>query len=230
MQCLPYTSVNQRPLSRSRRVSDPRQASILSDVFPATVTDAGAIGFILSHIPANAGPILWVQDRLSRKESGCPYLPGLGLRRQILNVDLSRPADVLWAMEDGLRCKGMSAVIGEIWGDPPALSFTATKRLAMRSEQGGVPCWLIRRAASPDLSAARNRWRVASLPSSLHPDDPQAPGNPRWRVDLFRSRLSKPGEWVATYDRAADRVDFSALLRDGALAEDRREGKRRAAR
>ncbi|MEP2504919.1 MAG: hypothetical protein ABJH85_09275 [Paracoccaceae bacterium] len=198
-------------------------------MFPATATDAGVIGFILSHIPASAGPILWVQDRLSRKETGCPYLPGLGARRQILNVDLSRPADVLWAMEDGLRCKGMSAVIGEVWGDPPTLNFTATKRLAMRAEQGRVPCWLIRRAASPDLSAARNRWRVASLPSSPHPDDPHAPGNPRWRVDLFRSRLSRPGEWVATYDPAADRVDFSAFLRDGALAEDGRKGKCRAA-
>jgi len=211
-------------------MTEPDRVSILSDVFPATATDAGAVGFVLSHIAANAGPILWVQDRLSRRESGRPYLPGLGRARQILNLDLSRPADVLWAMEDGLRCKGLSAVIGEIWGDPPALGFTATKRLAMRSEQGGVACWLIRRAASPDLSAARNRWRVASLPSGPHPDDPLTPGDPRWRVELFRSRLSKPGAWVASYDRAADRIDFSALLRDGTLAEDGGKDERRAAR
>ena len=202
-----------------------QRAGTLSEVFPTTVMDAGAVRFVLTRISSRAGPILWVQDRLSRKEAGHPYLPGLSL----LRVDVTRPVDVLRAMEDGLRCKGLSAVIGEVWGNPSVLNFTATKRLAMRSETGDIPCWLIRRAASPDLSAARERWRVTSLPSALHPDDPAAPGNPRWQVELFRSRYARPGEWVACYDRAADRVDFSAPFRDGALAEGERKGKRRTA-
>lgn len=79
----------------------------------------------------------------------------------MIRVDVSRPADVLWATEEGLRCKALSCVIGEIWGDSPALTFTATKRLAMCAEAHKVPCWLIRHAASPDLSAARDRWRIA---------------------------------------------------------------------
>jgi protein ImuA len=135
----------------------------------------------------------------------------------VIMVDLSRAADVLWAMEDGLRCRALGAVIGEIWGDPSSLDFTATKRLAMRAEAADVPCWLIRRAASPDLSAARDRWRIGALPSAPHPHDLQSPGHARWSLDLFRSRRSKPGQWVATYDGAADRVHLVAASRDGAL-------------
>lgn len=202
-----------------------QKADTLSEIFPTTVMDAGAIRFVLTRISSRTGPILWVQDRLSRKETGRPYLPALSL----LCVDVTRPVDVLRAMEDGLRCKGLSAVIGEIWGNPSVLDFTATKRLAMRSEAGAIPCWLIRRAASPDVSAARERWRVTSLPSAPHLDDPAAPGDPRWGVELFRSRYARPGEWVACYDGAADRVDFSAPFRDGALAEGEGKGKRRAA-
>ena len=34
------------------------------------------------------------------------------------------------------------AVIGELWGDPAALDFTATRRLAVAAERSGVaPVW-----------------------------------------------------------------------------------------
>lgn len=189
----------------------------LSEAFPAAPADASVMGFVLSRLPRTNAPILWVQDRLSRKEAGFPALAGMGADHPLIMVDLSRAADVLWAMEDGLRCRGLGAVIGEVWGDPPTLDFTATKRLAMRAEAAGVACWLIRRAASPDLSAARDRWRIASLPSAPHSHDPQAPGAPRWALDLFRSRRTQPGQWVASYDRAADRVHLAAPVRDRTL-------------
>jgi protein ImuA len=204
-------------------------ARTLSEIFLPTAADAGALGFVLSVIPATNAPILWVQDHMSQTESGRPYMPGLRPGRSLIYLTLSRPADVLSAMEEGLRCTSLGAVIGEIWGNPPVLDFTATRRLAVRAEASGLPSWLLRRAAGPDLSAARNRWRIASLPSGAHPYDPQAPGNPRWQVELFRSRQAQPGTWVATYDRASDRVDFSAPLRDGAVAEGQGAEGRRAA-
>lgn len=197
-------------------------AATLSEVF-APAADAAAIGFVLSRLPTSSAPVpapaLWIQDRPSRLETGRPYLPGLS--RPLLTVRVSRPADALAAAEEGLRCAALAAVAVEIWGDPPALDFTATKRLALRAEASGTPCWLIRHAASPDLSAARDRWRVSSLPSDAHPDDPRAPGDPRWRVELFRSRRARPGLWTARHDRAADRVDLDAPLRDGAVAAER---------
>lgn len=189
----------------------------LAEVFPSHPSDASATAFMLSRLPRTNAPILWVQDRLSRKEAGRPSLAGIGLQHPLIMVDLSRASDVLWAMEDGLRCRALAAVVGEVWGDPPALDFTATKRLAMRAEAADVSCWLIRRAASPNLSAARDRWRIASLPSATHPHDAQSPGDPRWALDLFRSRRSRPGQWVATYERAADRLHLTAAAGDRAV-------------
>ena len=218
-------------IRRLSQVADPKEGATqtLEEVFCDTACDAAGVGFVLSHL-AQAGPVLWVQDRLSRKEAGRPYLPGLSHRGTVLRVDVSTCADALWAIEEGLRCTALGAVVGEIWGDPPALSFTATKRLAMRAELNATPCWLIRRGAAANLSAARNRWRVAAAPSVAHPHDPKAPGDPRWRVELFRSRNLKPGTWVATHDRAQDRVDLAAPVRDGALAEGEGASWHRAAR
>jgi protein ImuA len=189
----------------------------LSEIFPDTAQDAAAVGYMLSRLPKTDAPVLWVQDRLSRRESGRPYLAGVGTRHPIIMVDLSRATDVLWAMEDGLRCRALGAVIGEVWGDPPVLDFTATKRLAMRSEAAKVPCWLIRRAAASNLSAARDRWRIGSRPSALNPHDNQAPGAARWSLDLFRSRRLKPGTWMAEYDRTADRISHVATSEHGTL-------------
>ena len=76
------------------------------------------------------------------------YLAGLPEGTEILHLEVSRPLDALWAMEEGLRCPSLGAVIGEIWGDPAVLDFTATKRLALRAEAHRVPAWIIRRAAT----------------------------------------------------------------------------------
>jgi protein ImuA len=199
-------------------------------MFPAPGAEAAAAGFVLAQIGKDAKPVLWIQDRLAQRETGQPCLAGLGLRGPLLLMSLSRPADVMAAVEEGLRCKALAAVVAEIRGDHPAVNFTTMKRLALRTEMAGVPCWLIRQAATADLSAARNRWRIATLPSVANPDDPRAPGDPRWRLDLFRSRDGRPGEWVARHERAADRLDLVAAVPDGAVAEDAREAGQRAAR
>jgi protein ImuA len=222
-------------LTLKKRVSRPanpwvQQKPVLSEAFITTATDAGAVGFILGRLKDRVAPVLWVQDYLSQKESGRPYLPGVMAKHPIIRVTVSRPLDVLWAMEEGLRCKTLASVIGEVWGDPKALNFTATKRLALRSEAAQTPCWLLRRSGSADLSAARERWRISSLPSAPHPDDAQAPGTPRWKAELFRSRSAALGPWVAHYDPSADRVDLSTPFRDGALGEGDGAGRRKTAR
>lgn len=198
-------------------------AQRLVEVFATAPADAAAMGFVLAHLPrGRAGPVLWVQDRLSRQEAGRPSLAGMayagiGAAQPLIMLDLSRPVDVLWALEEGLRCQALSAVVGEVWGDPAALDFTASKRLALRAEAAALPCWLIRRAARPNLSAARERWRLGSLPAAAHPHDPLAPGDPRWALDLFRARQRRPGQWVARHDRAQDCLDLSAAVHDRTL-------------
>ncbi|NTT88137.1 hypothetical protein HS053_19720 [Tabrizicola sp. SY72] len=215
-----------------RSASRAPQADItLSEVFPEPGAEAAAIGFALTRLGSGAAPVLWIQDRLAQRETGHPFLAGLGLQRPLMVMQLSRPADVMTAVEEGLRCRALAAVIAEIRGNPTAVSFTAMKRLALRAEASGVPCWLIRQAATADLSAARDRWRIATLPSTCNPDDPRAPGDPRWRVELFRSRDKRPGEWVARHERgAANRIHLVTAVPDGALAEDTGAVGQRAAR
>jgi protein ImuA len=174
---------------------------------------------VVAHLPASGGPVLWIQDRQSQRETGKPYLAGMAHPPEMLFLTVNRAVDVLWAMEQGLGSSGLSAVVGEVWGDPPALDFTASKRLALRSEAHGVPAWLIRRAATADLSAARERWRLASLPSLPNPADMRSPGAPQWRADLFRARWRTPGQWVVRYDAASHSLAFDHPVSSGTAAE-----------
>lgn len=201
----------------------------LVEVFSET-RDVGAVGFVLAQVPRGQ-PVLWVQDRMSAQETGRPHgraLARFGGDPDRLILACARHAeDVLWTMEEGLACPTLGAVIGEIWGDPKVLDFTATKRLAMRAERVGVPAFLLRfGGGAASASVARRRWRVVSGPSAPHPHDPRAPGEPRWRTELFRARDARPGRWEGGYDSATHRLHLAAALRDPALAAKafRREG------
>jgi protein ImuA len=202
----------------------------LAEVFaaPAAASAAAALALANHSVEGADRPLLWVQDRLSRIETGAPYGPALG--RPFLHVAAHQPALTLAAMEEGLRSGAVAAVLGEIWGEPAVADFTATRRLAMRAEASGTPCWLIRHAAAPALSAARLRLRVAPWPSAPHPDDPQAPGDPCWRVTQFRARGARTGDWVIRHDPKTHHLHILAALSDGHAAADAARPARRARR
>jgi len=195
----------------------PAQPS-LSELFAGHPRDAGWAGFLLPQVDRRR-PILWVQDRMAILESGRIYPPGLGLA-DLIHVEARDARSALWAMEEGLRCASLSAVIGELWGDPASLDFTATRRLAVAAERSGVACWLVRLGGTANLSGARMRWRIASRPSLLNPFDARAPGPPAWDADLFRSRASAPGRWLLADE--ADAFHLVAGPGDRALGEDER--------
>ncbi|KIN62463.1 hypothetical protein Z946_1323 [Sulfitobacter noctilucicola] len=219
-------------LSSKRLVQDvPRPDggdAVLRDVVSAAPFDGALTGFVLSCLPDSDAPVLWVSDRMARQENGRLYGPALrqfGFKGQVLRVEVSHPRDVLWAMEEGAACAGLSAIVGEIHGAPEVLSFTATKRLALRSEQSGVPVWLIRSGDHGALSAARERWRISSLPSDVHPWNRAAPGTPVWEAELFRARGRAPGVWEARHEPAtggrAHRLGLLSRSGDGPVAQDR---------
>lgn len=209
MQCLPpLTSSGLKSpttLLRDRSSAAEADQPTLAEVFASTVADGAITGFTLAYLhrylaAAPGKPVLWVQDRLSRREAGRPCLAGLPANLAMIYVDVSKPVDVLWCMEEALRCQSLAAVVGEVWGDPPVLDFTASKRLALRAEAQATPTVLMRRAATANLSAARERWRITSLPARVHPHDARAPGAPAWQAALFRARWRAPGQWVAGHD------------------------------
>jgi len=217
-------------LSSKRLIQDvPRPDAgvpVLRDVLSGGPFDAAVTGFVLACLGDSDAPVMWVSDRMSRRENGRLYGPALrnfGFKGKVLRVEVSHPRDVLWAMEEGAGCAGLSAVVGEIHGAPEVLSFTATKRLALRAEASQVPIWLIRSGDHGALSAARERWRISALPSAKHPHNQQAPGTPMWEAELFRARGRSPGVWEAAYDPAAaatNRLSLVSRSGDGPVAQD----------
>jgi len=190
----------------------------LSELFAAHPRDGGWAGFLLAQVGADK-PLLWVQDRMAILESGRIYPPGWP-GQDLIHVEARDARDALWAMEEGVRCAALSAVIGEIWGDPRALDFTATRRLAVASERSGTTCWLVRLSGNANLSGARMRWRIASAPSLLNDLNPRASGAPVWDAELFRAREIPPGRWSVAHDASA--FHLVAASGDRALGENRR--------
>jgi protein ImuA len=195
----------------------PQQPS-LSELFASHPRDGGWTAFLLAQLDTSK-PLLWIQDRMAILESGRIHPPGLP-SQNIIHVEARDARDALWAMEEGLRCSALSCVIGELWGDPRTLDFTATRRLAVASERSGVPCWLVRLGGTANLSGARMRWRIGSMPSLMNPLDPRAPGTPAWDAELFRARGAPPGRWSIAHEAGA--FHLLAASGDRALGEKQR--------
>ena len=187
-ECVPAKAADEAP-----RLLAPGRPT-LSELFATHPRDAGWCGFLLAQRQSASGPVLWVQEQIAILESGRIFPPGLGVA-DLIHVEARDARAALWAMEEGLRCPALSLVIGEIWGNPAALDFTATRRLAVAAERSGVAGCLIRLSGHPNLSGARQRWRLASGPSAANPLDPKAPGAPAWDAELFRARGRPPGRW-----------------------------------
>ncbi len=151
---------------------------------------------------ADQRAVLWVQDRAAIRLAGRPYRPGLPveLRHRLIHVVAEKPEDLLFALEEGLRCRDLACVIGEVAGNPKTFNFTVSRRLSLNAEKHGVPLWLVRVDARHDLSSARMRWDVRSAPSPVSRWNAAAPGLPSWNAELFRARAHPPGQWILRDD------------------------------
>ena len=153
---------------------------------------------IATHDTPDKRPWLWIQDKAARRLGGRPYRAGLpgGLRHRLIHVAADSSEDALFALEEGLRCRDLAFVIGEIAGNPRALGLTASRRLSLAAEKHGTPLWLIRLGAKRDLGSARLRWEVRSAPSPRPRWNAHAPGIASWQAELFRAHTYQPGRWV----------------------------------
>lgn len=149
---------------------------------------------------------LWVQDKKAIRLGGRPCLAGMpeNLRHRIVHVAADSPGDALFALEEGVRCRDLAFVIGEIAGNPKVVDFTASRRLVLAAERHGVPLWLVRLDAARDLGAARMRWDVKARTSRPPFWNDCAPGEPQWRGDLFRARGVRPGTWDLRFTDKGD--------------------------
>lgn len=152
--------------------------------------DGAALGFA-AHLLGRFGPgtILWCR-RPTGTFDAAPYAPALSSwfdPARLLMVTAKRDEDLFWAMEEGLRCPGIAAVLGETRSADP----TAGRRLSLAAEKNGVPALLLRAQPAPPQSVCATRWRIASAPSASTPGLKDV-GAARWRLELRRNRFGTP--------------------------------------
>ena len=214
LRALPRAVELASPGVRNARWQPGRAAPLHSEIFAPAAEGSGAGGALalaLDGLRARAAAndagdasaieekaILWVQEARAIKLGGRPYRAGLpeDWRHRLIHVAAKTPEDALFALEEGVRCRDFACVIGEVAGNPKALDFTASRRLSLAAEKHGVPLFLVRLDAAPDLSSARMRWRLRAAPSAPPLWNASAPGKAAWQAELFRARKHPPGEWV----------------------------------
>jgi protein ImuA len=152
--------------------------------------DGAALAFT-AHLLGRFGPgtILWCR-RPTGTFDAPPYAPALAAwfdPARLLMVTASRDEDLFWAMEEGLRCPGIAAVVGETRAADP----TAGRRLSLAAEKNGVPALLLRAQPAPPQSVCATRWRIASASSQSTPGLADV-GAARWRLELRRNRFGTP--------------------------------------
>jgi protein ImuA len=186
---------------------------VLHEVSGAAM-DGAATGFctmLLARLAADRRSVLWV----------CPgddlYGPGLAafglpLDRLIL-VRTRKQAEILWTIEEALRCRSLAAVLGEV----ADLPLAAGRRLQLAARKSGVTALLLRPRADNPVAPAVTRWRVVAAPGRAART---ANMIARWRIDLVRCRGLLHGEeghagrWLVEWDRATRRLAVAPDLRD----------------
>ena len=156
-----------------------------NDVAATTGFVSGILGSLMKH----GGACLWIGS------STMLFPPALKFFNiepdRIIFINLKKENDILWAMEEALKCEGLAAVIGEI----PGISFTISRRLQLAVEQSRVTGFLLHRQPKKvNITACVSRWRIKPLPSESEDGLPGV-GFPGWRVELLKVRNGKPGTW-----------------------------------
>lgn len=183
------------------------------------------------------GPVLWC---LTRRDLFAPGLAAAGLDAgRVIHVEAGNDAGVLLAMEEGLRHRGVGAVIGEV----RRLPMAASRRLHLAAETSGVTALALHRWFKPggivavEPSAGITRWQVAGVSgragaaaaSGQHPAAGPAglsahlsarpaatPGlrRARWQITLERCRGATATTWIMEACDAQGRLAVPAELGD----------------
>jgi protein ImuA len=137
--------------------------------------------------------VVWIAEDMALAESGAPYGPGLDgfhlAPERLLTVATAHRRDLLWAMEEALRCRAVGAVIGEVrHGD---IDIVAVRRLSLAAAESGALALLLRAKPVHDASTAATRWIVGASPS---PGGGES--NVRFAAHLTRNRRGPTGSWI----------------------------------
>jgi len=176
---------------------------------------AGFLAGILKNIKDSNAVFLWISS--SRKLFPAA-LKVYGVEPdQVIFIDLALEKDVLWVMEEALKCKEIAAVVAEL----KTLSFAQSRRLQLAIEKSKVCGFVLRTDANQVVTTACvARWRISPMVSEQLDGLPGL-GFPCWNVELLRVRNGNPGSWKLTWmdgkfqliDQA--HMEYTAKLKTG---------------
>lgn len=179
----------------------------IAQAFPQNTFPTGAVHEFISykatHAAATTGFMAALSARLMQEQGTClwistkrtlfpPSLKHFGINAsRVIFIDLIRQKDVLWAVEEALKCQSLSLVVGEV----SDISFNDSRRLQLAVEQSNVTGLLHRcNPRTENTLASIAKWKIAPLASSLSANLPGV-GYSRWRVELSKVRNGKPDMW-----------------------------------
>lgn len=150
---------------------------------------SGFITGLLAPLMGSSGTTLWIS---SNRTIFPPALKSFGVQPdRIIFIDLKKEKDVMWVMEEALKCGSLSAVVGEM----QEISFIGSRRLQLAVEQSRVTGFILRHHPRKiNTTACVSRWKITPLPSEAIDDLPGI-GFPQWRVELLRIKNGRPGTW-----------------------------------
>jgi protein ImuA len=158
--------------------------------------------------------VLWIAEDLSLAENGAPYGPGLDeigvAPERLITVAGARERDVLWAMEEALRCRAVGMVIGEMRSR--GIDQVATRRLALAAAAGNALGLILRTAPDDGPSAAATRWIIGAAPfprSGDGDEERHGVGPPRLAARLVRNRRGHLGAWIVEWNSVEQRFELA---------------------
>ena len=150
---------------------------------------SGFIAGILSSLLQKRGAAIWIS---ASQIIFPPALVSFGIEpSQIIFIHLKKQKEILWTIEEALKCEGLAAVVGEI----ASMDLAVSRRLQLATEQSRVTGFLLRNNPKhAGTTACTCRWRIQPLQSETENDLPGV-GFARWKVELLKVRNGRPGKW-----------------------------------
>ncbi|UHS59491.1 ImuA family protein [Agrobacterium vaccinii] len=182
--------------------------------------DGAASALFSAGIAARVkGKILWC---VTRPDLFMPALTQAGLsQNRLIIVECRDEKGVLDCFEEGLRCNGFGAVIGEV----SKLPMTTSRRLQLAAETSGVVGLAVRRwrhssgaVEYGQPTAAVTRWRISVRPSTPLPV--KGVGRARWALELLRCRGGECANFEVEACDAKGRLALPADMVDRPIPQD----------
>lgn len=151
---------------------------------------SGFIAGILSTLLQKGGAIAWIS---TSHVIFPPALVSFGIEpSQIIFIHLNKQKEILWTIEEALKCEGLTAVVGEV----SSIDLTVSRRLQLAAEQSRVTGFILRYPPKQlNTTACVCRWQILPMKSETGDGLPGI-GFPRWDIELLKARNGKPGRWL----------------------------------